>query len=268
MNSPNYPPPGGQQGGYGPPQGQPYGQRPPQTPPGGQPYGAPPPQGQQPYGGPPPQGQPYGGPGGPGGPGQGAFGQGPGGPGGPGTPPGGYPTPPPPAPSAKPSAAGKIIKIVAGLVVVGVIAVLVIKFWGTSAKAAEVGDCIKVNSASATDADVEQIDCNDQAAAYKVAVVNDDGAPCPKQDESNYVYYEEGDLRLCMTLNAKEGECFKQGNADSKIDCGDAGATFKVDKIISNSTDSSSCANGPENAYVYPEPALVQCLGPPTGEQT
>jgi hypothetical protein len=154
------------------------------------------------------------------------------------------------------------------VVVVGVIAALVVNFWGTSAKAAEVGDCIKVNDASATNADVEQIDCNDQAAAYKVAVVNEDGGECPKQDESNYVYYEEGDLRLCMTLNAKEGECFEQGNADSKIDCGDAKATFKVDKVITGSTDASSCANGPENAYVYPEPALVQCLGPPSGEQT
>ena len=56
MNSPNYPPPGGPQGRTGRPQGQPYGQRPPQTPPGGQPYGGPPPQG-PPYGGPPPQGR-------------------------------------------------------------------------------------------------------------------------------------------------------------------------------------------------------------------
>jgi len=269
MNSPNYPPPGGPQGPYGPPQGQPpqgqpYGQRPPQTPPGGQPYGAPPPQG-QPYGGPPPQGQPYGGPGGPGGPGP----QGPGGPAGPGgAPPVGYATPPPPPPGAKPKNTGKIIKIVLGVVVIGVIAVVAIINWGTAPSSSKVGDCIKVNSVSVTDADVEKVDCNDPKATYKVAATFDDSsAKCPGDTESDYVSYTEsgrGDLTLCLALNAKEGECYKQGDADEKVACTDPGATFKVIKILTGTADGAGCPEESQgNFYTYKEPAMVQCFGPP-----
>jgi hypothetical protein len=269
MNSPNYPPPGGPQGPYGPPPGQqpPYGQRPPQTPPGGQPYGGPPPQGPpqgQPYGG-PPQGQPYGAPGG----GQGAFGP-PGGPSGPGgAPPASYPTPPPPpAPVGKKSSTGTIIKIVLGVVVIGVVAVFAIMNWGKSASSSQAGDCIKVNTASSTNADVEKIDCNSKDAAYKVASTQDDAsASCP---EGNYVSYTEtgsGDLLLCLTLNAKEGDCFESGtDADTRVECTDPKATFMVTKIISGTTDMAGCpGEGDKQGYAYTKPDLVQCFGPPAG---
>ena len=278
MNTPNYPPPGGPQGPYGPPPGQPYGQRPPQTPPGGQPYGGPPPQGPpqgQPYGGPSPQGQPYGGPGG-----QGAFGppSGPGGPGGPsgpgGAPPAAYPPPPPPAPVGKKTSTGTIIKIVLGVVVLGVVGVFAIMNWGKSASSSSVGDCIKVNNAAS--ADVEKIDCKDPTATYKVAFTSDaTGAECPKQSESDYVSYTEtggkgSDLLLCMTLNAKEGDCFVQGtDADTKVDCGDASANIKMTKILSGPTaDPTGCPDGPDNSYVYADPPLVQCFGPVSGAGT
>jgi hypothetical protein len=280
MNSPNYPPPGGPQGPYGPPPGggQPYGQRPPQTPPGGQPYGGPPPQGPppggQPYGGPPPQGAPYGG--GPGGS-SGAYGPPPGGPGGPaggGAPPAAYPTPPPPppAPVGKKTSTGTIIKVVLGVVVIGVVAVFAIINWGKSASSSEVGDCIKVNNT--TTADVEKIDCNDPSASYKVAYTSDEtGASCPEPKDF-YVYYTEtggkgSDLLLCMMLNAKEGDCFKQGtDADTKVACTDPGADMKVTKILKDTSDPAACPDGPDNAYSYPQPKLVQCLGPVGGTGT
>jgi hypothetical protein len=259
MNSPNYPPPGGPQGPYGPPQGQPYGGPPPQTPPGGQPYGGPPPQG-QPFGGPPPQpfGAPPPGPGGPGGLG------GPGGPAGPGgAPPVGYATPPPPPPAAKPSNAGKFIKIGIGVVVVAVIAVFAIINWGTSASSAEVGDCITVKDAA--DADVEKIDCNDGSASYKVAAKLDGAsATCPDGD---YVTYTQSgrrtsDLTLCLMLNAKEGECFQEASdSDTKVACSDPKASFKVTKIITGTTETDGCPEGTENGRIYSDPATVQCFG-------
>jgi hypothetical protein len=273
MNSPNYPPPGGQ-GPYGQPQGgQPYGQRPPQTPPGGQPYGAPPPQG-QPFGGPPPQGQPYGGPGGggPGGPGgPGGFGPPPGGPGG--APPASYPPPPPPAPAGKSSKAGLFIKIGIAVVVIGVVGFFVIKNWGTAPSSSKVGDCIKVNEASITDADVDKVECSDAGASYKVGATFDSAsAKCPGGDESAYVGYTEtggrgSDLLLCLILNAKVGDCYQQGNqVDTKLQCSDPKATFKVTQLV-ESADSSGCPQDSIGAYVYPEPkpGLVQCLGDPAG---
>jgi hypothetical protein len=277
MNSPNYPPPGGPQGPYGPPPGQqPYGQRPPQTPPGGQPYGGPPPQGPppgQPYGGPPPQGPPYGGPGGPGG--QGAFGgPPPGGPGGPGgAPPAAYPTPPPPpAPIGKKNSTGTIIKVVVGVVILGVVAVFAIMNWGKSASSSAVGDCIKVNNA--TTADVEKIDCNDPSATYKVAITSDESAAdCPAPNDFYVSYTETGgkgsDLLLCLTLNAKEGDCFISGtDADTKVACTDPKANMKVTKILTGTADPAGCPNGPDGAYYYPEPKLVQCMGPVDGSST
>lgn len=265
MNSPNYPPPGGPQGPqgpYGPPQGQPYGGPPPQTPPGGQPYGGPPPQG-QPFGGPPPQtppgGQPYGGPppGGPAGPG--------------GPPPVGYATPPPPPPAAKPNNTGKFIKIGIGVVVIAVVAVFAIINWGKSASSAEVGDCILVNSASTTNADVEKVDCNDPKAAYKVAATFDEStASCPDAQNSNYVSYTEsgrGSLTLCLILNAKEGDCFISGDSDEKVECTDPKASFKVTKILTGTTDPQGCPEGTEDGYVYAEPPTVQCFGDPKGDQ-
>ncbi|MFC4854288.1 LppU/SCO3897 family protein [Actinophytocola glycyrrhizae] len=261
MNSPNYPPPGGPQGPqgpYGPPQDQPYGQRPP----GGQPFGAPPPPQGQPYGGPPPQGQPFGGPAP-----QGLAG--PGGPGGPGTPPGGYGTPPPPPPAKKNT--GTSIKIVLGVVVLAAVGVFAFIRWGTSPASSEVGDCIKVNNASSVNADVEKIDCNDPAAAYKVAATFDDSsASCPDEANSNYVSYTEagrGGLKLCLTLNAKEGECFVRGDSDERVDCGDPKATFKVIKILTGTTDPSGCPEETTDGHIYAEPATVQCFGEPTADQ-
>jgi hypothetical protein len=261
MNSPNYPPPGGSQGPYGPPQGQPYGQRPPQTPPGGQPYGGPPPQG-QPFGGPPPQGPPQGFGGGPGGPG-------PTGPGG--APPAAYPTPPPPAPSGKPKNTGTIIKIVAAVVVLAVVGVIYFVNKGTAPSSSKVGDCIKVNSASSTDADVEKIDCNSKDAAYKVASTHDDAsASCPDGDYVSYTETGRGsDLLLCLTLNAKEGQCFQQGDADKQVECASKDATFMVTKILTGTTDVAGCpGDGEKQGYVYSSPDMVQCFGPPNGSTT
>lgn len=271
MNSPNYPPPGGPQGQpyggpppQGPPpgQGQPYGQRPPQTPPGGQSYGGPPPQG-------PPQGQPYGGPP-PGGQNSGGFGPPPGGPGG--APPAAYPTPPPPATKPKRNTFN-LIKIGLVVVVVAVGGVLYFINKGTAPSSSKVGDCIKVNTVSSSNADIEKIDCNSQEAAYKVAATFDDSsAKCKTLADgttSSYVEYTEtgrgSDLLLCLTLNVKEGDCFIQDDADKKVACTDPSATYQVSKLLTGSEDPNGCPEGTVDAYVYPEPALVQCFAEPAG---
>lgn len=280
MNNPNYPPSGpyGQPQG-GPQQGGPYGQpggpygqpggRPPQTPPGGQPYGPP---GGPPYG--PPGGGPGGGPygppgGGPGGPGPDR----PGGPGGPGpqTPPGGQPYgspggPQPPAgfPVATPPAApapkkggGRTIKIVIGLVIVAGIIAAVIYSQTKSASTAEVGDCIKVNNASSTNADVEKIDCTTKEAVYKVGVKKEsDGDKCPAGDYVEYT--EQGGFKLCLTLNGKVGDCFKEDTQqDLRADC--ATADYKVSKVT-NTGKAEDCgpADAP-NALVYSDPKQTIC---------
>ncbi|HEV7650802.1 MAG TPA: hypothetical protein VGP26_21870 [Actinophytocola sp.] len=284
MNTPNYPPPAGPpQGGgqYGPPPGYgPPGGRPPGTPPGGQQYGPPggrppgtPPGGQQygPPGGRPPQtppgGQPYGQPG--------QYGPGPGGP-PPGTPPGGQsfgPPPPPPGADAgvPPAPAPKKRNRKANLIRIGILVVIAIGvaafaliFNKDAPASAKAGDCIKVNDVAS--ANIETIDCKSADAMYKVGVTKDDpNADCPSD---NYLAYTEtggaSDVRLCMVLIAKEGQCFKQdGKIQVKIDC-TKGAEFKIAKVIEGSDDAKGCGAGNEaTAVTYPEPKLTLCLTAP-----
>jgi hypothetical protein len=165
---------------------------------------------------------------------------------------------------------------VLGVVVLGVIGFFVYKTWGTSASSAAVGDCIKVNNASISDADVNKVDCSDPAAAYKVGTTSDNASSdCPGGTETNYVGYTEtggrgSDLLLCLILNAKEGDCYEEGTQiDTKVECTDPKATFKVLKVVEGA-DESKCPEGTQGSYRYPEPkpGLVQCLVEPGGGTT
>jgi hypothetical protein len=177
---------------------------------------------------------------------------------------------------SKPSNVGKFVKIGAAVVVLGIAAFFAIKFWGTSAASAEVGDCIKVNEASISSADVEKVECTDPAAAYRVGATFDAASDsCPDKDTSGYVSYTQtsnrGDgLLLCLILNAKEGDCYKQGTSvDTKVECTSSEATFQVSKLV-DSADEAACPEGTAGTYVYPEPkpGLVQCLVEPGGGTT
>lgn len=267
MNTPNYPPAG------------PYG-----APPPGPPGPGTPPGGQQPYG--PPPGGPYGPPGTPpggfgapgqGAPGQGGFGPPPGTP--PGTPPGGQPfgaaqgfgapdgqpapgglppAPPQQAPAAKPGRS-KVIKIVALVVVALVVAGGVIWAQSTSASSAEVGECIKVNDAAS--ADIEKIDCNAEEAVYKVAVTKDDsGAECPGEFYMEYTETGRNELLLCLSLNAKEGDCFNAtAQSHLRVACTEPEAMFQISKVVEGKNDAAECGDAAVDALTYPEPPLTMC---------
>ncbi|RSO45397.1 hypothetical protein DMH15_08675 [Streptomyces sp. WAC 06725] len=162
---------------YGqPPQGSvPYGQ-PPQAPnaPYGQPQGgyAPPPQMPQQQGAPwpqaaPPQ-QPYGMP-----------------------PQGGAPQPP--GPQRSDSVGRKVFRVVLSLVVLGLVLGGLAGFnslFGTDAKKAAVGDCMK-NNGTTIRPDMEKVDCTASDAAYKVAEVHDDTTDEKLCDLTKYNAYSE-----------------------------------------------------------------------------
>ena len=257
-----YPPQ--QPGPFGPPPGgqQPYGQQPPPygqqpgTPPGGQ---QPPPFGQQPppYGqqtGTPPGGQPFP-------PGQQPppppYGQQPVQPGG------DYPPPPPATPPKKSLKKRLIITGVVVVVLIGAGIVFSLVNRNSAAKA-DAGDCIKVNSASATSADFEKIDCNDKIAVFKVAKrLGNDTDECPTPDYEKYTQTGggSGDFALCLMLNAKEGDCFAEYDSPdkrSRTDCG-PNAQVKVVKVVGGSADEKAC-DQQSLALVYPEPATTFCL--------
>jgi hypothetical protein len=249
------PPPGGQQpyGQQQPPPGQqpPYGQ-PPGTPPGGQP----PPYGQQP--GTPPGGQPF--PPGQQPPPPPPYGQQP-------VQPGGDYPPPPPGTPVKKSMKKRLIILGVIVVVVAIGIGAYAYFNRNTAAQAEAGDCIKVNSASTTSADVEKIDCNDRIAVFKVAKrLGNDTDDCPTPDYEKYTQTggSGSDFALCLMLNAKEGECFANYDSPDKrarADCGPT-AEVKVVKVVPDKADEASC-DQQSVALVYPEPATTFCLAQP-----
>ena len=258
MNTPNYPPPGGQ-----PPYGRPPGGGP-QPPPyqGARPgYGPPPPAYGPPGQQPPPYGPPQTPPGGqypP--PPTGA--------------PQGYPPPPPPPPAKKAGLGVRIVVAVVVFVVAGGIALATkLDLFGGSPSTAEVGDCIKVNKAAEADADVEKIDCKDSAAVYRIGAKSDTGIDdCPDGDYQ--VYTETGDnrLTLCLMLNAKEGDCFQEVQNDDgtlehkRVECTSGDAAYRIGKVL-DTMDFKQC--GPDftedEAYLYSNPSKTFCLIAPDG---
>nr|WP_052478629.1 hypothetical protein [Kibdelosporangium sp. MJ126-NF4]CEL19591.1 XYPPX repeat family [Kibdelosporangium sp. MJ126-NF4] len=184
--------------------------------------------------------------------------------------PGGYPqqggfTPPPnlPPPIPRKASAGRKVGIgIVALAVVGLVVFGIIN-WGTGAAAAEAGDCIKVVSASSADA--EKADCGTQEAVYKVAKKLDSSASsCPKGDYTEWTRRKRGDtMKLCLMLNAKEGDCFKiptggGSQADERVACGTSGA-YKVLKVVTGKAEKTACGRG-NLAAVYSEPATTLCL--------
>ncbi|WP_083753459.1 LppU/SCO3897 family protein [Actinosynnema sp. ALI-1.44] len=177
------------------------------------------------------------------------------------TPPGPPPNLPPPLPK---KSGGR--KVVGGVIALGVVGLIIfgIVNWGTGAASAEAGDCIKVVKASSADA--EKADCTTQEAVYKVAKKLDSSSDlCPKGDYTEWTRRSRRDtMKLCLMLNAKEGDCFKissgAGNqADERSPCG--GSAVKVAKVVSGKADASACGKGKGNmAAVYSEPATTLCL--------
>lgn len=246
-------PPQGQPYPGTPPQGQPQGQPYPGTPPQGQPYGGPQqgqpyggPQQGQPYGGPPPQGQPYG---------EQPYGQ-----------PQGQPFPAAPqegAPKKKSNAKVRAIAVIVALLVIGGVGFY---FFNVSPASAEAGDCIKVNKADATDADVEKIDCAGPEAVFKVGKkLDSSSASCPDGDYISYTQSGSGtDFTLCLVYNVAKGDCLTQPDAPDKarkVACGGGDVEVEVLDVMTGKTDPNECqgVEGATSGMGYSEPAMIIC---------
>ncbi len=134
---------------------------------------------------------------------------------------------------------------------------------GGSASDAQPGDCIKVNSAGASNADVETIDCSADEAIYKVATREEDStATCP--NESYVQYTEDGTLSLCMELNVHDGDCLEVGeNSDQRADCSSPSATHRVVGVLDGVDDETQCDEESTDVITYPQPPLTICLVSP-----
>ncbi|GAA1263149.1 LppU/SCO3897 family protein [Saccharothrix xinjiangensis] len=160
------------------------------------------------------------------------------------------------------------VKALVGVVVLGVAGLTVVGMIGNAGGpgGAVEGDCLKIDSVSVTESEAEQVDCGAPEAAFKVATRLGSGADaCPEGDYTEF--YSTGGRRsdgykLCLVLNAAEGDCFKQEGTivaakTTKVTCGTPNA-FKVERVIGGS-DENACASG-DTVVVYSLPATTICL--------
>jgi hypothetical protein len=134
---------------------------------------------------------------------------------------------------------------------------------GGDAIDASPGDCIKVNVASSTDADVETVDCSTPEAIYKVATREEtDTGDCPNDQYVSYT--EEGQLLLCLQLNVKDGECLAVSDEqDKRADCTSPDATHRVVGVFDGVDDETKCGEEATEVLTYPQPPLTICLVSP-----
>ena len=120
---------------------------------------------------------------------------------------------------------------------------------------------------TATDVDVEVVDCGVAEAAYRIGARVAADRTCPEGAYDEYVETGGGGggFRLCLALNAAEGDCFlERGSATSgttsKVTCG-PGATYKVERVYA-AADEFVCESN-ENPVVYTVPPTTLCLVDP-----
>ncbi|MBP2321227.1 hypothetical protein JOF56_001612 [Kibdelosporangium banguiense] len=171
---------------------------------------------------------------------------------------------PPDPPPSEPRGISGGGRVVIGVVVAAVIAlgVLAVAKWGESARVAEEGDCVKVISTS--DAAADKVECSTPEAVYRVAKkLATASGRCPDGDYTEWTGGKRTDtVKLCLVLNAKEGDCFKttadgRNETDGRVAC--SAADFKVVKVIQGKADKAICAQG-ELAATYSQPATTLCL--------
>ena len=219
-------PPAGTPGVFGPPAGQ-FG------PPPGQPAGAPPVF-------PPPSGQP------------GQF----------GPPPG-----PPFGPTGQPVRKRRFplwLMIVLPIVVIALGVLSVVSFMKSPASAS-VGDCLHVTEFTTTGADPTKIDCADQNANVKVAVkLDSSSSTCPTGDYDEYSVSGRSSYKLCLMINAHDGDCFADVTSSTagykRVACTDPTAEIEFVKIVTGQADEAACEGVKiDGAVTYSEPATTMC---------
>ncbi|HEX4816865.1 MAG TPA: hypothetical protein VFV66_29335 [Nonomuraea sp.] len=139
------------------------------------------------------------------------------------------------------------------------------------------GDCLEAESRGRKAGDFRIVGCDAPEAAYKVARRLTDSRGCGSSayGYATSPYVRSGGWHLCLTLNARVGDCFHQeigfptGKA-SRVACGSS-ATYRIVRVVEGHADRELCgeeATHPVSddltrpvALVYPEPPLTICTG-------
>ncbi|SEF97669.1 hypothetical protein SAMN05444920_1011155 [Nonomuraea solani] len=142
---------------------------------------------------------------------------------------------------------------------------------------AELGSCLEARGKGGKTVleDFRLVPCTTPQAAYKV--IKKAGSCDDITNGYVLVGSRRSRSRLCLTLNAKQGDCFYQEigfptGKVSKVACG-AAATYRVTKVADGAADASVCGDDVPNwtktpdvlprAIVYRTPPLTLCADRP-----
>lgn len=185
--------------------------------------------------------------------------------------PGGYPPAPgafgpPPGVPVQPPKKNKLrwLRILIPVVVLVVVAIGGISWFTSSPDRAAVGDCLNVKEFK-QGTEPDKVDCTDPAANVKIGVrLDDDNANCPNGDYDEYSVSGSSSYKLCLMLNARDGECFANVTSTTdgykRVDCADPTSEVKILKVVTGTASDSACdGTDADVAVVYSEPATTLC---------
>lgn len=174
---------------------------------------------------------------------------------------------PPPAHDQETEFAPRTMKIaVFGVLIAifgGVAAFVVVKVLNPPPPRYVAGDCVQVVESGRHDAEATLVDCARQDARYEVGLYLDDpDEPCPSGAYSEYrrTGGQQQEYKLCLMLNAEEGDCLSAGQ-EKKVACTSDDANVRITRVVEGTTDEDACG-AEENARVYPQPKRTVCIGP------
>jgi hypothetical protein len=158
------------------------------------------------------------------------------------------------------------ILVLAAVAVIAVIAAGTYFLSTSSPDSASVGDCLAVQSFSAG-SEPTKVDCSDPSANVKVAVRLESSAnSCPDGDYDTYSVQGRDSYKLCLMIDAKEGDCFKNLSGDTddgyqRVDCADPSAEAQFVKVV-DGTDATSACDGTDadGAVTYSDPPVTLCM--------
>ncbi|MBB5852828.1 hypothetical protein ACFQ05_05985 [Amycolatopsis umgeniensis] len=126
-----------------------------------------------------------------------------------------------------------------------------------------VGDCYAITTFGDVDADPAKADCGSAEANAKAGAKTEAGAACPEGEYDQLVVDKTfASYKLCMMINAKQGDCLENFLADSvayqKVPCSDPAKDAEVVKV----TDGAATCDDTEATHLkgYSTPLSTVCV--------
>lgn len=151
------------------------------------------------------------------------------------------------------------------VIVVVLIAVMtVVGSFGSPARS-NVGECLNVTEFK-QGAEPAKADCGDPKANVKIAAKPErPGDSCPEGAYGVYSVGGENPAKLCLMINAKQGDCFanftSQTAGYTKVRCNDHRRDAEFVKIVEGKSDKKLCDNtGAAYVLAFSQPPTTMCV--------